>query len=753
MTMKYNKADIPKVNPTYSSVNASKGRVICTVDGEIKVISCSPAALNKLLSCIDGVKTFEQAEAELQMMYPLEGIINYFEVLLSEDVLQIHRTTSYVRKEISVLLIGKGRLNRAVEKRIIELSKIKLYKSNDCDEAFDAIKNFGYDLVCIAPEKETYGQLFKLNKVLVDKQTPFLLFYYNGKELITGPFIIPGKTACYECQITHRINTVNEKLNKSLQIGTNNLETLFATQPIPDIFTDRQIDYLAEMICKDISGFMDKSDKYDLFESEKHFLPNSSKPISDNVYYATTECDCCHGMNSHYIKWENVIKPRTDDRSNTEEASIQYYVGGFRTLTDEQTQNFVSNAFGKAGLDISVERMINSPFNNVLPIFRASLKSKHDNNTPYHFRNTMTHGKGMTETQSFLSASFELAEHISSHYLGDVPIICATYDQAKEVTIDMKSIADSIYNLNTTFDTFETDVPVDWVWGRSLLDDEYRLVPASMVFMGDVKLRGHYYSASSTGLAAGATIDDAILQGMFEVIEHDAWLIGQSNKIPLPFIDYTSSTNRKLKESINSVISLGYRVIFRDYTNDLGFPVFRCWIVNPKNYTHYATSGFGSSLSAEIALERSFTEAIQSADILVNSTKTYFGRASAKHLITSANSFYSLSYFQEKDILGDAKTNTLDIYEQYNFSTVKGAIRETTKRLSKCIQGCDILFVDLTKTGLDIPVVRVLITGNIQHLNLPIISISPRMYEFPLHMGYSNEPSTLENLYLGPYPH
>ena len=55
-----------------------------------------------------------------------------------------------------------------------------------------------------------------------------------------------------------------------------------------------------------------------------------------------------------------------------------------------------------------------------------------------------------------------------------------------------------------------------------------------------VKFKGDYVPVGSSGLSAGAALEDAILQGLFEVIEHDAWCIGQSNKTKLPIIDYST---------------------------------------------------------------------------------------------------------------------------------------------------------------------------------------------------------------------
>ena len=740
------------LNTSFSSDYISKGRVVSSVNGEIKVINCSVSAFRSIIDCIDGIKSFGLIEEELQKTFPIDGIRNYLDVMVSEKIIIIKNDNSLSVDEIRVLLLGKGRLFEELGTAIDKTRCFRISKFSDAVEA-EKEEVLRYDVACVVPEIATYGDMLKINKTMLSSNIPYIPYYFNGSELIVGPFVIPGKSACYECQVRHRMQLVNEKLDSSLRIDTDDLHSVLAAQRVTEDFGEAQTNFLSDMICRDLYRFACKSGKYDLFESEKRFGSKSSKLLSDTVYHATTQCRSCKGMNGNVVFHDGEAEFNIPEYKSIDEEPIKYKVGGLRSLSEEETKEYITKAFSNTGLDISVRRMVHSPFDSILPIYRAFLKSGHGTDTPYYFRDATAHGKGMTETQSYLSAAFELAEHISSYYLGDIPVINSPYNLISDHAVEVKSLAESIYNHNTAFDDFSPDKSVDWVWAKSLVDGEARLVPASMIFLGDVKLQGQFINPSSTGLAAGATLKDAILQGMYEVIEHDAWIIGQSNQIALPFVDYMSSSNEKLKDSVNAVKAMGYRVIFRDYSNDLGFPVFRCWIVNPNNYTHYATSGFGASPYHEIALERAFTEAIQSADVLTDCDKTYFGRASAIQLMTSADSFYSISYFQKKDILGEADLRSMDSYESKHFISVKQAIEDAVETITRRLPGSDILYVNLTKKGLDVPVVRVVITGDIQRLNIPIISVSPRMYDFPVKMGYSKERTLLRDLYLGPYPH
>ena len=406
----------------------------------------------------------------------------------------------------------------------------------------------------------------------------------------------------------------------------------------------------------------------------------------------------------------------------------------------------------RAGLKISIERMSNSPLQNILPCFQAVLNVSRNNKTPYSFTNVVSRGKGLNENQAYLSAAFELAERASAQSNGEIPIIEATYPEVFDQAIDINSLMNSIKNTNTGYTKLFSNTSLDWVWATSIVTGEKKLVPAFMVFMGNTKFKGQFMGGGSSGLAAGVSLEDAILQALLEVVEHDAWMIGQANQVRLPVVDIMTSENEELKDRIRSINSFGYRVMCRDYSNDIGIPVFRSWIVNPSNHSHYAVNGFGASLSAEIALERSITEAALTS-MYSTERVVRFGVPSAVGLANSIDSLYGLSHFQWKDIVEEKPSVSILDKPTYCPSSVKNAIDSVVNLIRTRIPDCDILVVDLTKDVLEIPVIRVIVSGDIQRLNHPLISMSQRLFDFEKTMGYSDKEPEVVDLYLGSYPH
>lgn len=305
-------------------------------------------------------------------------------------------------------------------------------------------------------------------------------------------------------------------------------------------------------------------------------------------------------------------------------------------------------------------------------------------------------------------------------------------------------------NNNTIFDNFDENMEVDWVVATSLTNGSKKLVPAFLIFMYDVELKGVLFGGTSNGSAIGVTLEDAILHGLFEAIERDAWLIGQSNPYILPIVDYESITNIKIKKIISKIKNMGYEIITRDYTNDLKIPVFRTWIVNRNDYSRYAYNGFGCHVSPEIALERSITEAVQVDDWSISEGELESDMITPQLLSKSLVNLYNQHFLVNKDIFG--KTDRKTIIEEPIFEM--NSSYEVIKNVANLIRdkvGGDVYYVEMTKPGMNVKIARTVITGDFQKMNVPLLSASKRMFEFGIRCGYSDKKTTYEELFMGNY--
>jgi ribosomal protein S12 methylthiotransferase accessory factor len=88
------------------------------------------------------------------------------------------------------------------------------------------------------------------------------------------------------------------------------------------------------------------------------------------------------------------------------------------------------------------------------------------------------------------------------------------------------------------FRPFEETTRITWTRGFGLPDGEPALLPAQLVYLSDaygpepVRIG----ASTSNGLACHATLPEAVLSGLLELVERDAFMIVWSNRLSLPLL-------------------------------------------------------------------------------------------------------------------------------------------------------------------------------------------------------------------------
>jgi ribosomal protein S12 methylthiotransferase accessory factor len=122
---------------------------------------------------------------------------------------------------------------------------------------------------------------------------------------------------------------------------------------------------------------------------------------------------------------------------------------------------------------------------------------------------------------------------------------------------------------------FPIDTPVHWTRGVSLRTGEDIWIPASAVYV-PFHYRGATKSAFvlqpiSTGMACGASFEDAALSALCEVVERDAFTITWQARLSRPRMDYCTLPESSL-DRIARFAAVGIDVKLMDITTDLGVP-------------------------------------------------------------------------------------------------------------------------------------------------------------------------------------
>jgi ribosomal protein S12 methylthiotransferase accessory factor len=133
---------------------------------------------------------------------------------------------------------------------------------------------------------------------------------------------------------------------------------------------------------------------------------------------------------------------------------------------------------------------------------------------------------------------------------------------------------------------FADDQRYRWVWGYSFAQDRRVLVPEYVAYFGSHetdRVGERFVAESSNGCALGTCLEEAILHGILEVIERDAFLLAWYGRRHMVQLDLATAAGEKVAEFAAGITAnTGYDVAVFDTTVE-GIPC--CWAtaVNPSH--------------------------------------------------------------------------------------------------------------------------------------------------------------------------
>lgn len=316
-------------------------------------------------------------------------------------------------------------------------------------------------------------------------------------------------------------------------------------------------------------------------------------------------------------------------------------------------------------------------------------------------------GKGATKTQAKASAMMESFERYSAELHDDHKEKCllCVYEGSDEM-LDKYIRPSTLILPNLLYDP--ESVEIEWVRSINLKDDEEVLVPANAIYHPYIPDNtAKLFQSNTNGLASGNKLEEAVFHGIMEVVERDAWSIFESKRRSKPEIRCENSENQIIKDILKKFEDAGVHVKLIDLTADVEITTVAAVsddtvLKDPA----LLTLGVGTHLDPEIAVIRALTEVAQSRATQIHGTRedtirAVFMRKAGYERMKRINSHW----FGESE-----RTVELDEIKNMAGKSFKEDIETSKKLLGNC-GFKDVLYVDLTRPEIEIPVVRVLIPG------------------------------------------
>ncbi|MEZ2126157.1 MULTISPECIES: YcaO-like family protein [unclassified Sinorhizobium] len=164
------------------------------------------------------------------------------------------------------------------------------------------------------------------------------------------------------------------------------------------------------------------------------------------------------------------------------------------------------------------------------------------------------------------------------------------------------------------------DETLEWVSGFDILNNEPVWVPFDAVVLDRTRLDSRYWQ-SSDGLASGNTETEAILHGLLERIERDAYVLW--SVAPTGFRERLCVNPRSFSDPVidslaTRIDDAGLQLKLFDITSDVGVPSYSAFLAahdilqRPTPRFHDITVGHGTHPIPYRAVIRALTEAAQS---------------------------------------------------------------------------------------------------------------------------------------------
>ncbi|MEN3332116.1 MAG: ribosomal protein methylthiotransferase accessory factor [Blastocatellia bacterium] len=318
---------------------------------------------------------------------------------------------------------------------------------------------------------------------------------------------------------------------------------------------------------------------------------------------------------------------------------------------------------------------------------------------------------------------------------------------------------------NFPFKPFTTDTPISWTWGYSLQRKRPTLVPACLTYLpyriNQKRKEVYITNTTSTGLACGNTLEEAILSAIGEVVERDALCCFWMNRLRVPHVEVDEAS------PIHDIFSEhlarpGMRYYLCDVTTDLGIPVFFTLLVGGSNYGRMINAGSQANPATHLAALKSLVEAAHGRPyvrylIKENPNWQYAPDFSTVRDFQDHATFYTRApqHFQALEFI-TAPRATVRLSEIPNRSTgsVRGDIEVYLEKLAA--HDIDMIVVDLTTPDIEevgFKVVRVIAPGlQLLHGDRDMFLGGPRLYSVPVALGHRQTPPREEELNFDPHP-
>lgn len=372
-------------------------------------------------------------------------------------------------------------------------------------------------------------------------------------------------------------------------------------------------------------------------------------------------------------------------------AKVKYFKGTHRAVDPLSTIEDGEKKFKVAGItrvtDITHLDRIG------IPVFSAIRPTAEDGAVSVYA------GKGVGENQAKASAIMEGFERYSAERKEE--------DSSRIKIEDFKNNENQIEPESLILPKFTNYKKIEWIKSMNISDEKEVYIPANAVFHPYITKNSYLFRSNTNGLASGNILEESVLHGILEVIERDAWSLFESHRYSSMEVLTTEVENPLIQEVLNKFKTAEVDIKLLNLTADI--PITTIAAVSDDTVLKdpaLLTLGVGTHLNPEIAILRALTEVAQSRATQIHgaredTSRAVFMRKAGYERMKKINRHY-FGESENKQHISDLKDLSTNSFKE----DIDICVNELKNNGFN-----QVLYTDLTREELEIPVVRVIIPG------------------------------------------
>jgi ribosomal protein S12 methylthiotransferase accessory factor len=587
----------------------------------------------------------------------------------------------------------------------------------------------------------------------------FLPVQLDGGHAILGPAVLPTAPGCLQCAEIRRqaVHPHKEQYALSAQAASWTIEQGKRNPWL----TPTAVDLLAARIRSAVDQWLSGAAP-DLHQG-LWFLRLDSLLVDAHRFLPAPLCPLCGSLPTDS---SDLVEPPTRRRLKPDPRSFR---APERPLQlEELRQRLIDRRFGIVA--------------NQFPLYNNPLLALSSADLALDFRNEREPGIG--RTLSFAESAFTglleaLERYAGLRPLGKRTVVHGSYRELSADAVNPRAFllhSPSQYSTpGFPFVAYHEDLPFNWVWGWSFRRGRPVLIPEQLAYYRLKDLQKEANTANlfayevSNGCALGGSLEEAVLHGLFEVVERDGFLLTWYAQLPIPRVDLSSFESPAINALLDRLEALGFTAHAFNITFDFGIPALWVMAVNQRGDGLRSFSAAGAHLDPVKAALGGLVEVTagvwdfsqlypgERARLLTMVDEPYKVRSMRDHAL-----LYGLpETFDRLQFLLQPETPTQTAQEAFPDWYQHAPAPDLTQDLYACADrvlatGGDLLFVDQTppeQRPFGMRTVKVLVTGALPMTFGHVfrrLEGADRLARVPVQFGY-RRPDSL-NLHPHPFP-